>query len=347
MKKQLFFAAIAAAVAMTSCSNDETLSVNTGEGITFRTPAVTRATEATTENLIEFNVTALNVSNQNYFTNVTFSKQLDSSYSSETNYFWPGNNSFLYFYAYAPTELSSYVTIDSSAKQIEFTPENEIGNQVDFIAATALGNKENNEGTGVALNFGHKLSQIVIKAKNNNTDAYTFKVRQVKIGSVAKSGSYNFDNDSWIFNIEKATYTASELASEVVLNGTAQNLTTDADGSFMLVPQQLTAWDPSEGADDSGSFISVLLNISTVDGAQIYPSKQDGYGWVAVPVSTKWEKGKKYVYTLQFGNGGGYVDPEDPDDGWNPGDQIFGEPIYFTVNEFSWGDPVDKTIEVD
>ena len=55
------------------------------------------------------------------------------------------------------------------------------------------------------------------------------------------------------------------------------------------------------------------VNITTKDGGQIYPAKVGEYDWTAVAIGTNWEAGKKYVYTLNFTDGAGKVDPEKPD----------------------------------
>ena len=62
---------------------------------------------------------------------------------------------------------------------------------------------------------------------------------------------------------------------------------------------------------------------------------------MAVAIDTKWDAGKKYVYTLDFTNGAGKVDPEkpeptDPTDPDNPGEDIFGGAIKFTVSVSAW-----------
>ena len=61
-------------------------------------------------------------------------------------------------------------------------------------------------------------------------------------------------------------------------------------------------------------------------------------------IGTNWEPGKKYVYTLDFSNGAGKVDPEkeqptDPDvDPFDPGENILGSSIKFTVEVTPWED---------
>lgn len=56
------------------------------------------------------------------------------------------------------------------------------------------------------------------------------------------------------------------------------------------------------------------------------------FGWAAVPVGVNWERGKKYIYTLDFSNGVGVQDPEDP----KPGTPIIGSGITFSVSVVGW-----------
>lgn len=81
------------------------------------------------------------------------------------------------------------------------------------------------------------------------------------------------------------------------------------------------------------------VNITTKDGVRVYPSVGE-YDWVAVAVNTKWEPGQKYVYTLDFSNGAGKVDPEKPmpgpTDPFKPGEDVLGSAIKFTVTVTPW-----------
>lgn len=124
-----------------------------------------------------------------------------------------------------------------------------------------------------------------------------------------------------------------------------------ANDNAMLLPQQLVAWtsatDPTNNAN--GAYIALKIQITTKDGARVYPAKGD-YDWAAVAIGTNWEAGKKYVYTLDFSNGAGKVDPEkkkpvDPTDPFNPGEDILGKPIKFTVTVTPWV-PADQPVEM-
>lgn len=66
------------------------------------------------------------------------------------------------------------------------------------------------------------------------------------------------------------------------------------------------------------------------------------FGWAAVPVGVNWERGKKYVYTLDFSKGVGLQDPEDP----RPGNPIIGDGIKFSVSVVDWGDPITNTTDI-
>ena len=115
----------------------------------------------------------------------------------------------------------------------------------------------------------------------------------------------------------------------------------DDSGTAMLLPQQLTAWDTKDDKENkkNGSYIALLLKITTEAGRQVYPSAEGEYGWAAVPVGghaeskkNLWQPGDKFVYTLDLSNGAGVMPPDSPD----PGEPVLGQPIRFTVTVNNW-----------
>ena len=75
------------------------------------------------------------------------------------------------------------MTINSTTKTLaDFEPATTIADQKDFITATATGSKTD-EAAGVALTFGHRLSQIEIKAKNTNEKAMAGMSRESAIAA--------------------------------------------------------------------------------------------------------------------------------------------------------------------
>lgn len=84
-----------------------------------------------------------------------------------------------------------------------------------------------------------------------------------------------------------------------------------------------------EKEKDSNKILGRLTSKTDAIGAN---SEIAEFGWASVPVGVNWERGKKYVYTLDFTNGVGIQDPEDP----RPGTPIIGDGIKFTVSVEGW-----------
>ena len=345
MKKQLFLTAVAA-LAMVSCSEENVLDTNRGNAIDFRAAMGTRAQETTTANMSSIYVTALNAREEILFSDQLFSKQPDNFFTSTPVYHWPGDGSTLTFYAYSPskTDLGGTLEITSTTKKLtDFSPKASITDQKDFVTIKATGNKTNNEATGVPLQFEHRLVQIEVHAKNAN-EGYVYKVKGVRIGKPVSKGTFDFETNAWFLNTEKTNYEA-ECDNEQILAAQPVSIMKANDDNAMLIPQSLTAWAATTDKTNvaEGAYLAVKVQITTKAGARVYPVA-DGvdYDWVAVPIGTNWVAGKKFIYTLDFSNGAGKVDPEkeidpsDTEDHYQPGDDILGGPIKFTVNVTGW-----------
>ncbi|MDE5786621.1 MAG: fimbrillin family protein [Duncaniella sp.] len=353
-------------VGLAACTEQEipVSATRDGNAIDFR-PAMgtrSRATETTNDNLSQFTATSF-LGDTNYFTNVNFAKGSDGFFTSVAKYFWPGDKTDLSFYAYSPSEeeltsTGGTIVMEPTTKQLQdFSVAEEIADQVDFITAYATGNKEDNEASGVELTFDHRLAQIEVRAKSDNQQ-YKFKVTGVRIGRAQYLGTFDFTTNEWTLDDwhDTAVYTSS--CDEVTLSSNPVSIM-GASGNAMLLPQTLTPWSPTNDPDNVAreAYLSVLVNISTEDGAVIYPFPSDTrkdasgnvrkYAWASVPLSETWEAGKKYIYTLDFTEGAGNVDPDDP----TPGEPVLGDPIKFTVKVTDWVDtpvaedmhPVKKT----
>ena len=380
MKKNLLFAALAASV-MVSCSNDDIVDVNHGEGIAFRASldrALTRANATNLENLNAFNVTAIG-NGQNYFTNMPVtSEDKGITWKPAHTYYWPSYD--LSFFAYAPQEPGGTVSIDNNGKKITgFSPSQKVSEQKDLVVSYNTGNKKNNEEKGVAMNFKHALSQIEVKAKCSN-EKIKIEVRGVKLVNAAATADFTFPNevtntnytltqDKWSNLQEKDDHSKAYMITgkdKVELKAVAQSIMF-GDDNFMLIPQKLTKWDGTESKN--GAYLSVLCRIYSLDDGNetlLYPrptendNKDGKYAFAAVAIDTDWEPGKKYTYTLNFcgdGGGAGEIDPNpgpvDPTDPTEPeidkkpgtgGEEILGKPIKFTVTVDNW---VDKSEDVE
>lgn len=349
MKKTLILIA-AAALALTACSNEEEgiggLSSRANEAISFRPAMGTRATETTNANLQDFYATAL-MSDTTLFSQVEFTKNSDNFYVSQHDHYWPGDDTEVNFYAYSPSAdaLGADVILTNSQKQlVSFVTPEDIADQVDFITANATGKKSQYETTGVPLTFKHQLAQIELRAKTDNTD-YIYTVSGMRIGRAQTTGTFDFSTSEWTLDDWHETAVWESSCTPVKLGPTGVSIMGDS-GNAMLIPQTLVPWSPKGDPDNVAreAYLSVLIRIQSVDGAVIYPFPSDKqldsngqkrqYAWASIPLSGTWEAGKKYVYTLDFTDGAGNVDPDDP----TPGNPVLGDPIKFTVNVLDWDD---------
>ena len=378
--KKAFYMMAAAAIALSSCSSEETTDVAKSSNITFRSAVGfnTRGIEMTNADgykMTKMTVSAFDESGAEFFKNYVFSESNGEFISSE-HPSWP-NHGNLNFVAYshsggdwegaAPVLKKDGATIDA------FEPKTEIGDQLDVVFAQGKGNKADNEAGGLLLNFDHILSQIKIKAKHSS-DTYTYQVKGIRIAYVGGSANYTFNPAKT--DATRHTWTApatNNVVYEKVFDQ-AVKLTKDATvdltdlcnadskvGGAMLIPQTLTVWNGTDVAanktdDFSGkAYISLLINVKR-GTTSIYPSGDtDGtkFGWAAVAIpadadqtTASWVAGNKYIYTLNLTNGCGQVDPVDPGTDVNPGGADTGKPKDPNKGDKIFGKEIKFTVNV-
>ena len=201
-----------------------------------------------------------------------------------------------------------------------------------------------------------------------NTNTFTFPSVDTDKNIVDHEGAtadYPAGADGWGTWAELTSGTASyAVAFDAVAvkgdNNVVALTTTDdgaKDGEFnantmLLLPQNTTAWDAeSKLGETSGSYFLVNCIIKNVKDGSGVAGDDDVYLWgaanapkkLAIPVAFNWEQGKKYIYTLVFGEGnGGYEpDPEDP----TPDPVLV--PITFTVTVDDFVTPPATEVESD
>lgn len=369
--KKAFYMMVAAAIALSSCSSEETTDVAKSSNITFRTSVGlnSRALELTGKdgvtNMTKMTVSAFDGDNA-YFANKVFEKGDNNFFEAKNfNPTWPKNGS-LTFVAYShlgDTWGYNVPTLTKTGASISgFKPKLDIKDQHDVVFAYGTGSQAANDANGVELNFEHILSQIKIVVKNSDADLH-YSIKGIRIASVSGSADYAFAHNAGQ-NTNTHTWSNPGTANavyetvftdEITLGSDPVDLTDKcnaggAAGGAMLIPQTVTSWagtttDVAEEFENFAgkAYISLLINVKRGKTA-IYPASGNGHGWaaVALPKNTKWAAGNKYIYTLDMTNGCGKVDPVKPNpegstevkpgtDDSSKGDNIFGKTIKFTV----------------
>lgn len=352
MKKYLLIMAVAA-IALTSCSSDETIAVNQSDAINFRAyqTGLTRAADASLAAGSSFKVTAFptGTTTSAFFSNVVFTGTTSSTtttFSSANKYYWPSGA--LDFYAWAPsTEIAA--TDDYTGFTI--TPGTTIGSQPDFIYGVTKNKDKSNSSSGVSLNFRHAESKVVINLMNSNNNLL-ITVGDVTIGNLYGNGTFTWngctngtasatDTDgnssgyyldgTWAPGLSGTSYTVTmeSTSSYNELNGTtaAKGLTSTAkDYEMILIPQTLTTATEystaTPGSTFNGAYITVELSIQNKADGNTYlaggsnPTNYVTAMWPLGPLT--WLPGHKYTYIVDLAGGGYYTTNQNSDDDLDP-----------------------------
>ena len=371
MKKSVLLMAAATAIALSSCSSEETKDVAKSSNITFRSTVGlnSRGAEATTDNLKNIWVSAW-ADNDVVFTKEQFAKKgAGTTFESVGGpWFWEKDKAYTFMAFATGKENMDGVTPTISKDNItltDYTPNTNLADQLDLLVAQGTGSKAQNGTAGASLNFDHILSQIQIKVQNTNANL-KYIIKGVRITNVKGTGTYTFNP----VEADKHSWQNQALTTQYILNQ-GVNITLDennkavtdllvGDNSAMLLPQAITAWDgraiDMNGTDDyhqaNGAYISLLINVQKKNGAgnwvQVYPKTdqvdETKCAWTAIAIpAVTWANGNKYIYTLNLSKGAGKVDPAEPGPDWTikdpkPGDTILGEEIFFKVDVKAWDD---------
>lgn len=269
MKKTLFLFATAA-IALASCSSDDTIAENMGlnaaNEISFR-PFVanaTRAADITTSNLDAFKAYATKTSGGAvYFGEEVFTKQTDNTYTSTNKHYWPAEGA-LDFFAYAPSGTNSQLSSHTdNSLTFTVTPSATVGEQVDLVVAntdnktkgelydpndvynTTSESKTSKYGAnGIPLNFRHTGSKVVVNFKNTqahlNILVQAFKIVNVDGTAIYAYNATNTDGNNsaqlpvgnWSDNTTySAAYTVTPEATNTVAKNTTSALYLQNDGA--------------------------------------------------------------------------------------------------------------------
>lgn len=339
MRKKIFLAAIAA-VAMTSCSNDEIVENGAQSAIGFNALtsniATTRATPVNGANLKDnpFEVYAFTADGKPFMGNHFSTSPYDMSsgiviahdgtgwdYQNPADLaYWPTQS--LNFYAFHPVaDPSMFFTyeVSSDSKQIiRYMIPTKPQYQTDVMYAINRGATKNSHAGKAKLQFHHTLSQVFFKAKTE-LESMSVDIKSIDVRNCGFSGVLTLPTEGEAITAENWEVSSNTDGQSdfgvfpVAMDGdllnigvTAKQVTATSDVQ-MFLPQTLKRWNPESGstiiqANQSGeSYLAIACKIRQND-VYLHGSESE-YKYLYVPFGVQWEPGKRYTYTLVFGGG--------------------------------------------
>lgn len=259
--------------------------------------------------------------------------------------YWPSGN--LDFQAVTPSADASFVlanTVDEGHPHLvaNVTVPTTVADQKDIMFASATGINNAATGLPVSLTFKHALSQVVFAGKVANP-TITAVVSEITVCNIHNTGTVGYAStlttlsaaatgdaeSAFSVGLIEGADAAATTAARTMTSTTAQNLT-NTDGALMMIPQTQAAWThaaPEKAiADATGSYLKIKCKVQDNNSGTWLIGAASGaneFEYVYIPFdlsnpgtpapNKSWELGKKYTYTLIFGNGaGGYDENGDP-----------------------------------
>lgn len=391
MKKSLILLA-AAAVTLAACNKTVTVEENQGDAISFR-PLMTNMTKAANGTGLKtswetgdvLHVVAIYNSAKYFQDDFTKSDGSGSDvgaagFNSTSKYYWPNdvatnNVTFTAFWGAAQKTYSA--AGDENQLAAAFTVDDAVANQKDLLFAKKTVSAKPADG-GVTLNFRHMLSQIIVQVANDEP-LLKVTVSGVRVGYVAKTGTFTYSGGVTDTQVEDATNTAAatliartdwtptaasaatqlhDQAVSATLNGTTAASALTSYSPWILLPQQLAAATDYTARETSGAvatatdpkldgaYLALKMKVESLDNT----TDKNVVGtvvaeqWCYWPINTEWLPGYKYTYTINAGSGGYQPTDQDNTAGLDP--VLKGTYIWFTptCTIDTW---VESTVDVD
>ena len=233
--------------------------------------------------------------------------------------YWPATTAPLNFQAITPYAHSSFTienTPDVSDPKLAHVTANvtvptAVADQQDIMFAKADGQTRETNSQTVGLNFQHGMSQVVFSGKLAS-DKIEATVHGIEIhnlhntGKVGYMGS-NAELQASVSGDASTTFAAGLVGSAVVNSTSEVKVLSAADGALFMLPQTVAKWTttaknpvPTSEADaNHNSYLKVTCTIKDKASNVVLINN----GAIYIPLDVNWQQGKKYSYTLIFGDG--------------------------------------------
>lgn len=330
--KKLFLIAVAACVALASCTKNEVAPTDPQE-ITYQA-IVGKSTKALIGNTAypegeTFGTVAYKVDGGTSELYIPISEvsynTTDKYWSTETPYYWPKDGSTLTFYSYSPFKDNSDTQIpDVSSTEDGLTIANysvaSAARQLTdlMVADKVTGLTDNNETIGswkedVSTVFRHKLAQVVainfqtVDANGTTVKDYAngrshgscqpgdkiYTITDVTFKAIPEQGTYtNAGTEGWT-TTGTATPTIPWISGNTTpFTGGMFDTTRPTNGYLLVIPQTFAA---------SNQQLTINYTVKTYTGASTFATETIERTVDLSTLHTAWEMNKKYTYTISIG----------------------------------------------
>lgn len=320
--KKILFAALAA-VAITSCTQNEEIEAPAKKAeIKFNT-AVSKTSRATALENKDFNTfkayaynhadewasaTSLN----SFFSNITYSTENKTDWvgKNESNeaqtFYWPATD-HVSFFAYSVATIGdiSWTAATAgtplTAPTLKYTVKSSIDQQEDLVVAELINKQKAGSGetSAVSLNFKHALTKISFDIKcvgvglEYTVNSIVINAKGTGVYQYAATSKTETSLGGWTPEGTAQKYTIQLKTADKTMNGSdddavTKSFSSTADYTAMLIPQALTD-------------VSIEVNYkATLNGVLICDKESTSETIDLSSSSVTWESGKSIVYTLKL-----------------------------------------------
>lgn len=376
MKIKNLFIALSAMALATGCSNDEMTEKNMGNTIDFSVVAgkMSRATATTTNSINQFKVWAF-IGDDAYMNGVEVKKGEGGAWTYSNTKFWP--EAALDFFAVSPMSVSfdatnkkinNYVVLNG--KEDLLYAANYQEKKADHLTDKVAVNFRHALSQIVFAARNSNTDNIKVEVKEIRIDGIANMGTLSWATETTHENLTGAENDTEVDATWGTWSTPTGNTYYTITFDTPQEITADGlnfqNEALFLMPQKLNEWLDADGkvAGTARLLIKCRITQTSADGSnlQVWPAKSevedDNFAYVAISLvnpnsdpnmddsdeesiakHNRWMQGKKYTYTLIFGEGAGYK----PEVGEGEDPEPVLVPIKFevTVDEFQNGGSYD------
>jgi hypothetical protein len=248
-------------------------------------------------------------------------------WSTQTIYYWPDAGYNLAFAAYSPAKLgaaaqATTITRTDAGIQIDdFVSEEESDKQYDLMYSHTVydRNKSNNAASAVSLKFEHALSSIVFSSQKSD-EAAQYRITDLMVtGDFITKGDFNQgitsttsggaytenENPQWDTKNETPTAVQYEPTfKDFNVPVAAPEIFTQGTSAILAIPQGVPTDAKVHVTYEKTTNKGLTTETTTTHTAEIFLKdfkKATAEGTAVADSIVAWERGKRYVYRIAFG----------------------------------------------